>query len=109
MRCGGAPGIASAASSRGVAAQGIKLRIPRATYRLQLNLDFDLGQAAELIPYLDELGISHCYLSPILKARPGSTHGYDVTDHGSLNPEIGISRDFEQFSAASNDAEWARS
>jgi (1->4)-alpha-D-glucan 1-alpha-D-glucosylmutase len=88
------------ASSRGVAAQGIKLQIPRATYRLQLNLDFNLGQAAELIPYLDELGISHCYLSPILKARPGSTHGYDVTDHGSLNTEIGTARDFERFATA---------
>ena len=49
---------------------------------------------------MDELGISHCYLSPLLKARPGSVHGYDVTDHGSLNPEITSARDFERFAAA---------
>ena len=67
---------------------GVRLAIPRATYRLQLNRDFNLRQAAQLIPYLDELGISHCYLSPILKARPGSRHGYDITDHNSLNPEV---------------------
>lgn len=80
--------------------QGIKLSIPRATYRLQLNRDFNLSRAAQLIPYLDELGISHCYLSPILKARPGSRHGYDITDHTSLNPEVASLADFEAFSAA---------
>jgi (1->4)-alpha-D-glucan 1-alpha-D-glucosylmutase len=74
--------------------------LPRATYRLQLNREFNLKQAKELIPYLHELGISHCYLSPLLKARPGSSHGYDITDHSSLNPEIASSDDFEQFAAA---------
>ncbi len=79
---------------------GVQLVIPRATYRLQLNSDFRLSHALELLPYLDELGISHCYLSPVFKARPGSRHGYDVTDHGSLNPEIGTTEDFEGFAAA---------
>lgn len=79
---------------------GVRLGIPRATYRLQLNSDFRLPQARKLLPYLDELGISHCYLSPVFKARPGSSHGYDVTDHGSLNPEIGTAGDFEAFAAA---------
>jgi (1->4)-alpha-D-glucan 1-alpha-D-glucosylmutase len=74
--------------------------LPRATYRLQLNSEFNLKQAKELIPYLHELGISHCYLSPLLKARPGSSHGYDITDHSSLNPEIASGKDFEQFAAA---------
>ena len=37
----------------------------------------------------EDLGITHCYASPYLKARPGSTHGYDIIDHGRLNPEIG--------------------
>jgi (1->4)-alpha-D-glucan 1-alpha-D-glucosylmutase len=83
----------------GEVAESVKLLIPRATYRLQLNRDFNLGQATALIPYLDELGISHCYLSPLLKARPGSIHGYDVTDHGRLNPEIATAEDFEQFAA----------
>ncbi|KIO47904.1 malto-oligosyltrehalose synthase [Nitrosospira sp. NpAV] len=78
----------------------VKLWIPRATYRLQLNRDFDLKQATALLPYLDELGISHCYLSPLLRARPGSRHGYDITDHGGLNPEIASTEDFEQFVAA---------
>ena len=72
--------------------EGVRLWIPRATYRLQLNRDFNLRQAAQLLPYLDELGVSHCYLSPLLKARPGSRHGYDITDHSSLNPEIASPR-----------------
>jgi (1->4)-alpha-D-glucan 1-alpha-D-glucosylmutase len=80
--------------------EGVRLWIPRATYRLQLNRDFDLRQATALLPYLDELGVSHCYLSPIFKARPGSRHGYDITDHSSLNPEIAGAEDFEQFVAA---------
>lgn len=84
----------------GGAEGGVHLWIPRATYRLQLNRDFNLRQATELLPYLDELGISHCYLSPVLKARPGSRHGYDITDHSSLNPEIASAEDFEQFVAA---------
>jgi len=83
----------------GVTGEGLRLWIPRATYRLQLNRDFNLRQAAQLLPYLDELGVSHCYLSPILKARPGSRHGYDITDHSSLNPEIAGAEDFEQFAA----------
>lgn len=90
----------ASASSEGEVVQDVQVQIPRATYRLQLNRDFNLRQATELIPYLDELGISHCYLSPLLKARPGSAHGYDVTDHGSLNPEITSARDFERFVAA---------
>ena len=74
--------------------------IPRATYRLQFNRDFTLAQATELVPYLAELGISHCYASPYLKARPGSSHGYDIVDHNTLNPEIGSVDDFERFVAA---------
>jgi (1->4)-alpha-D-glucan 1-alpha-D-glucosylmutase len=83
----------------GGAETGVRLWIPRATYRLQLHRDFNLRQATELLAYLDQLGISHCYLSPLLKARPGSHHGYDITDHSSLNPEIASAEDFEQFVA----------
>jgi (1->4)-alpha-D-glucan 1-alpha-D-glucosylmutase len=68
--------------------------IPRATYRLQLNHEFTFAQATEIVPYLSALGISHCYISPCLKARPGSMHGYDIVDHNSLNPEIGNMEDF---------------
>jgi (1->4)-alpha-D-glucan 1-alpha-D-glucosylmutase len=75
-------------------------RIPRATYRLQLNRDFTFAQAAELVPYLARLGVSHVYCSPYLKARAGSTHGYDIVDHNTLNPEIGSSEDYERFVAA---------
>ena len=82
---------------RGLGQPGVRLSIPRATYRLQLNRDFTLRHAAQLIPYLDDLGISHCYLSPILKARPGSRHGYDITDHNRLNPEIATREGFAAF------------
>jgi (1->4)-alpha-D-glucan 1-alpha-D-glucosylmutase len=78
---------------------GPSLRIPRATYRLQLHRDFNLRQVTRLLPYLDALGISDCYLSPLLKARAGSRHGYDITDHSSLNPEIADAEDFEQYAA----------
>lgn len=74
-------------------------RIPLATYRLQFNRNFTLAQATELIPYLHTLGISHCYASPYLKARPSSLHGYDIIDHNTLNPEIGSLEDFERFVA----------
>ena len=68
-------------------------RIPRSTYRVQLNRGFTFRQAAEIVPYLRELGIGDLYASPYLQARPGSIHGYDITDHGSLNPEIGSDED----------------
>ena len=71
--------------------------IPRATYRLQLNAGFGFRAAAELVPYLADLGVSHVYCSPYLRARPGSTHGYDIIDHNALNPEIGTPEAFERF------------
>lgn len=76
---------------------GCAATIPRATYRLQLNRDFTLAQATELLPYLAELGISHCYASPYLQARPGSSHGYDIVDHNAINPEIGTMDELERF------------
>ena len=68
--------------------------VPRATYRLQLTKDFGFAAAARLAPYLAALGVSHLYASPYLKARPGSTHGYDIVDHNALNPELGSEDDF---------------
>jgi (1->4)-alpha-D-glucan 1-alpha-D-glucosylmutase len=59
------------------------------TYRLQFSKNFTFSQAEQLVPYLAELGISHLYASPYLKARAGSSHGYDITDYNALNPEIG--------------------
>lgn len=72
----------------------------RATYRLQLNAGFTFADALHLVPYLADLGISHAYLSPILKARPGSTHGYDVVDHTLLNPELGTLGEFRALAKA---------
>jgi (1->4)-alpha-D-glucan 1-alpha-D-glucosylmutase len=60
-----------------------------ATYRLQIHKEFPLRKVREIVPYLHALGISHLYLSPLLAARPGSTHGYDVVDPARLNPEVG--------------------
>src|ERR1700733_2442314 len=71
--------------------------VPRATYRLQMNRDFTFVQATAIVPYLSVLGISHCYVSPLLKARAGSMHGYDIVDHNSLNPEIGTPEEFDRF------------
>ncbi len=74
--------------------------IPVATYRLQLSAKFDFIAAAELVPYLAALGVSHLYASPFLKARAGSTHGYDIVDHNALNPEFGGDEGFAQLSQA---------
>ncbi len=74
--------------------------IPRATYRLQLHGGFGLAQAEAIVPYIAALGASHVYTSPLLKARTGSTHGYDVTDHEALNPELGDADALDRFCAA---------
>jgi (1->4)-alpha-D-glucan 1-alpha-D-glucosylmutase len=69
-------------------------RVPRATYRVQLNSGFTFRDAAAIASYLAALGISDLYTSPILKARKGSTHGYDIVDPTTLNPELGTEDDF---------------
>ena len=73
--------------------------VPLSTYRLQLTKDFGFDEAAQIVPYLKALGISHLYTSPFFKARPGSTHGYDVVDHRALNPEFGGEAAFARLSA----------
>jgi (1->4)-alpha-D-glucan 1-alpha-D-glucosylmutase len=75
-------------------------RVPTATYRLQFNPGFPFREAHDLVPYLDALGITDCYASPILQARAGSRHGYDICDHGRLNPELGGEQEFDAFSDA---------
>ncbi len=74
--------------------------IPLATYRLQLTADFGFDAAAAIVPYLKSLGITHLYASPFMKARHGSTHGYDIVDHTHLNPELGGEEGFERLSEA---------
>jgi (1->4)-alpha-D-glucan 1-alpha-D-glucosylmutase len=71
----------------------------RATYRLQLGTDLDLRAARELVPYLDDLGISHVYLSPVWQARAGSTHGYDVIDPAAISRELGGEEELRALSA----------
>ncbi len=65
------------------------MAIPRATARLQLHQQFTFDDAVRVVPYYAALGISHIYASPILTARPGSTHGYDIVDPTRINPELG--------------------
>ena len=72
-------------------------RVPRATYRLQFNASFTFADARAIASYLAELGITDVYASPILKARKGSSHGYDVVDAAALNPELGTDEDFESL------------
>jgi (1->4)-alpha-D-glucan 1-alpha-D-glucosylmutase len=74
--------------------------IPRATYRLQFHKDFVFDDAAALAPYFAALGVSHIYSSPILTARAGSMHGYDVVDHSRINPELGGEDGFLRLAAA---------
>ncbi|MDH4552617.1 malto-oligosyltrehalose synthase [Pseudomonas sp. BN607] len=71
-----------------------------ATLRLQFHSDFTLDQAVPLVPYFAQLGISHLYASPILKARAGSRHGYDVVDPTRVNPELGGEAALERLVAA---------
>ncbi len=73
---------------------------PSSTYRLQFHKDFTFADAAKILPFLKRLGISHVYASPIQKARPGSTHGYDTVDPREINPELGGMAGFETFVAA---------
>ncbi len=72
-------------------------RTPLSTYRLQLHRGFGFKEASALVPYFADIGITDCYTSSILKARPGSTHGYDICDHNALNPDLGSEGDYEHF------------
>lgn len=76
--------------------------VPRATYRLQLHSAFTFNDAARIVPYLARLGVSHLYTSPLLQARAGSMHGYDVVDHTQLNPELGSREDFDRLMATAH-------
>jgi (1->4)-alpha-D-glucan 1-alpha-D-glucosylmutase len=96
--------IQNQAKGTGVSAANDEARIfveehplPDATYRLQFNRAFTFRDAANLVPYLASLGVTHCYASPYLKAGTGSMHGYDIQDHTALNPEIGTAEDYQAF------------
>jgi (1->4)-alpha-D-glucan 1-alpha-D-glucosylmutase len=72
-------------------------RFPRSTYRLQFSPEFRLRDACRVVEYLDALGVRDVYASPLFKARRGSLHGYDVTDHAYINPDLGRMADFKEF------------
>ncbi|HEX8750196.1 MAG TPA: malto-oligosyltrehalose synthase, partial [Nitrospira sp.] len=74
-----------------------EIPFPLATYRLQLHSNFKFEAARAVVPYLNALGITDCYLSPTSQATPGSDHGYDVIDPTVLNPELGTEEDFQNF------------
>jgi len=73
---------------------------PRATYRVQLRESFDFDAAAAIVPYLEELGISHLYCSPYMQAAEGSTHGYDVVDPTRVSDDLGGDRGLRRLDAA---------
>ncbi len=75
-------------------------RIPRATYRVQFSPSFDFEEATRWVAYLDTLGISDLYASPLFKPRKGSTHGYDTVDYNTFNPDLGTSEAFDRLSKA---------
>lgn len=79
-------------------------RIPLATYRLQLRPGFGFDQIRELIPYLTALGVSDLYLSPLFRAREGSTHGYDVVDHNQIEPAFGGEEAFVRMAEEARNA-----
>jgi (1->4)-alpha-D-glucan 1-alpha-D-glucosylmutase len=76
------------------------MRIPTATYRLQFRSEFGFRAAEAVVPYLEKLGITHIYASPIFKARAGSPHGYDVVDPGQMDPALGTTADFQRLHGA---------
>lgn len=76
------------------------MSIPTATYRIQFRNGMTFDRAAALVPYLQQLGISHLYASPIFTATQGSTHGYDVTDANEIDPQIGGRAGFDRLAAA---------
>ena len=85
------------------AEQARPVTLPTSTYRLQLHAGFPFAAARRQLPYLARLGVSAVYLSPIWASTPGSTHGYDVTDHARINPELGGLEGLRRFSSAARD------
>lgn len=73
------------------------MNIPRATYRLQFHSGFTFDSALAIAEYLQDLGISHVYASPILQAKKGSMHGYDMTDPTVVNAELGTEKKFDEL------------
>lgn len=77
--------------------------VPVSTYRLQLNAEFTFDDAAAQVPYVARLGATHLYLSPVLTAAPGSTHGYDVVDHDQISAVLGGEAGLRRLHAVARD------
>ncbi|MDT0164839.1 malto-oligosyltrehalose synthase [Actinotalea sp. AC32] len=77
--------------------------VPVSTYRLQLNAELTFDDAAALVPYVASLGATHLYLSPVLTAAPGSTHGYDVVDHDEVSPVMGGREGLDRLAAVAHE------
>ena len=75
------------------------MQIPLATYRIQFNPSFGFDAAKAITSYLEHLGVSHLYASPILTSRKGSTHGYDAVNPREIDPELGGVEKFEELIA----------
>ena len=87
-------------TTRADGAVGVRGTVPGSTYRLQMTAEFGFAAAVEVVPYLHRLGVTHAYLSPILHAAPGSTHGYDVVDPTRLDERLGTRAEFDALSDA---------
>lgn len=77
-------------------------RTPVSTYRLQLTSDFTFADAEAQLDYFEDLGVTDLYLSPILTAAPGSSHGYDVVDHSRISDALGGREGFEALADAAH-------
>jgi (1->4)-alpha-D-glucan 1-alpha-D-glucosylmutase len=97
------PDLATFKPAPSTASQRIN-RIPLSTYRLQLGAELNLDRVHSLLPYFQRLGISDLYLSPLFRSRAESSHGYDVVDHGSIDPSIGDLDAFERVAEAARSA-----
>src|SRR5699024_11083050 len=90
-------------AGRGGGTDHVSTRVPVSTYRLQLGPDLTFSGAAALLDHLVTLGITDLYLSPILTAAPGSTHGYDVVDHTRISEVLGGRAAFEELVRAARE------
>ena len=79
------------------------MRVPLATYRLQLGPHLTFDDVAALLPYLQDLGVSDCYTSPFFETSSNASHGYDVSDHNRLRAELGGEPAFQRMAAALRD------
>jgi malto-oligosyltrehalose synthase/4-alpha-glucanotransferase len=70
---------------------------PNTTYRFQFHQEFNFSDFEKVIPYLQKLGVSTVYASPIFEATPGSTHGYDGVNPHLINPEIGTEEKLREY------------